>query len=292
MIFRPDRGHGVTVGIIAAGWPLALGIGMLVRAAAADVTFGAFLLYAVGFLLLFLALAFGYWTYACASMAYIVDEATLRIRWGLHETVLPLARIDVVTQGLPPPNIRGLNWPGQHVGRSVLQDTAEATVFATEFRAESAVYLRSGEAILAITPADAPGFIATVEARRRGAPAYTAPSRSDAFEPRSFLRDRAVRASMALAALAVLVSFGVLFARYQDLADTLRVNFPSGSDVTHVIERGDLFAIPLTALAVVAVDVVLVIVLHRHQRALAQTMMGGATFIAMTLAVATALAVA
>ncbi len=291
MTFRPDRGRGVTIGVLVSGWLLALGIGVVVRASGGDVTLGAFLLYVMGGALALLGVAFTYWTYSCATMSYRVDDALLRVRWGLHRVTIPLTAVDVVAPAPAPERVGGLNWPGHHVGRAVLQETAPASVFATEFAGGEAVYVRARELILALTPHDAKGFIETVEARRRTAPTLVVQPSSSWFDPLSFVADRSARAMVAVAVALNAAAFGVLSARYDDLPETMAVDYPVGRDAAHIVQRDDLFAMPITAVALLGLNLVLGVLLHRRQRALAQTILGGSVFLEGVLIVAALAAV-
>lgn len=291
MRFAPAAGRGVLVGGAISGLAAALGAALLIRATGGDVTFGAFLLYLVGGALALLAARFGYWTWGCATLSYEVDETALRVTWGVRRIIIPLASIDVVAAAPQPGRVRGLNWPGHHIGEALIEETTPVHVFATTFGEGDAIYVRAGTVILALTPADAGAFVAQVDGRRRGAPAYTAAPRTSAIELGSILSDGAALGLAIVSGALVAAAFAILFARYGDLPTTLTVDYPTGRDSAHLIERGDLFAIPLTGLAVLALNIALGIVLHRRQRALAQTIIGGGVFVEGILVLALAAAV-
>lgn len=291
MTHAPAPGRGAAIGGGIAIAAIALGAALVVRALGGDVTTGVFLSYVVGASLIAIGVLFGYWGWGCSTLAYGVDGATLRVRWGLREVIVPLASIDIVAAAPRPDRIAGLNWPGHHVGRTMIEGSTPAHVFATSFADGQAVYVRAGALILVVTPADPDAFIAEVETRRRGAPSYVAPPRSAPIEVASVLSDRASLTLAIVGALVLAASFALLFVRYDDLASTLTVDYPISRDSAHLIDRDELFAIPLTGLALHIANLAAGVVLHRSQRALAQTLIGGSIFLQAVLLIALAAAV-
>ncbi|HEY8489807.1 MAG TPA: PH domain-containing protein, partial [Dehalococcoidia bacterium] len=165
MVYKPPRNPGLLTGALLTLWPLALGGLLLLRGLSTEVSLTAFLYYVGAGALLAVALLFGYWTYACASLRYSLDRNALAIQWGVTRLLVPLDEIQRLIPGgrLSSPTVRGINWPGHHVGRARVERLGEVLFYSTHRTRDQILYVQTAGRTYGITILDPAGFAAAVQ---------------------------------------------------------------------------------------------------------------------------------
>ncbi|KPK47157.1 MAG: hypothetical protein AMJ77_04050 [Dehalococcoidia bacterium SM23_28_2] len=298
MIYRPSRLIGTATGAVIVA--LALILAALLMAFASDWAISAakFLAFAVAFFLLALAAIFAYWTYACFTMSYALDEKGLSIRWGLVRQVIPLSQIERCVPGREARflEIRGVNWWGYHVGKASVVGIGEVLFYSTHQLAWEVIYIVTPSGSYAISPENSVRFTMEMQRLQRPQPAEAeeeAP-RQRAEHPlvatHPFWLDRCGQALAVIAVLANVALFGFVFAIYPGLADQLNLAFPPLGQ-TDLQPKREVLQIPVTALALLAVSLAAGLAVHKWERAASYLLFAGAILIQSLFWVAAAIAV-
>ena len=312
-IERPDRTIGTAVGAAITGLALVIAIALLLRALDWPASFPQFLAYAGAVTMTVVAAAFAFWTYACATMQYIVDPEGLTVRWGPISHRVPAGEIGSILRGKggEPPSISGVGWLGHHAGRGRLGDHDRIVFFSTHRVPEDIVYLTTPGVTYAVSPKDPGRFMAAVERARRavaaavpagvgaGSPAAEPASEatSEPFVERGLLAahpiwsDRIAQGLLAVAVLLNAALWGYILAVYPDLSNEITIEFPPLGDITTLESREEIFNIPLTATAVLAVNLLAALVFQARERAATYLLLSGTIFFQLVFWVAAIVAV-
>ena len=156
-IERPARSAGTAIGLGASGVALALSLALLARGLGWPVSWPQFVAYAGAGVMLAVAATFAFWAYACATMRYIVEH-------GRHHHPLgpdppphpdhPHPADDPRPAAKSARASRGVSWFGYHVGRGEVGDEKRVLFFSTHRVPEDIVYIRTEDAIYAVSPQD------------------------------------------------------------------------------------------------------------------------------------------
>ena len=272
LAFRPPRALGVIVGGGFSAWAL---IGSLL---AFSVAYGAepelktFLGWLMGAVLLLLGLIFLNWTYAVATLAYVLDDDALTIRWGFRRVIIPIESIQRMVPGrtLDEPHITGLNWWGCHVGSADVKRLGFTIFYSTHSAPEELLYVVTTDESYGLTVVNQAEFAEEIQGRAViGATAGVNPQRSAATGIASipFWRDRVAITAAAVSSLCCIVLCGYVYIEYPDLPNVVRITFPDLGGVVRVGDKGELLHIAWLGAAILAVNLTLGIAFHARERA-------------------------
>jgi hypothetical protein len=230
-------------------------------------------------------IAFAFWTYACASLGYVVAGSEMVICWGPVSHRLPLASIKAVTQGRGEqrPRIRGIGWLGYHVGRGEVDGLGRVLFFSTHRVPEELVYVETADLVYAISPQDPARFAAALEKARKGA-ARGSTNADDPVVQRAVIAahpiwsDRTAQWLMLAAVLLNAALWGYVLATYPDLHNEITIEFPPIGDITTLQSRDEILQIPATASALLGANLVAALVFHQKERAATYLLLSGAIF--------------
>ena len=253
-----------------AGLALLLGAALIYRGLTMDVELAQlFVLFPGGFLLCLGAL-FGYWTWSCASLSYVVDRNALTIRWGFVQQIIPLTNVERLVPGEESDeiNVEGVDWTGHHVGRAAVDQIGEVLFYSAHNLPSEVLYVQTPTEIYGISVPDPVFFAQTVQSNQ---------SRGPLFEQRqavhrwgiaaqTFWQDR----TALLLTLAMVAAFaavlGYVLEIYPGLSQSVPLRFPSLGGVVRVSDKSELLDIPRSAFGFLALDLVLAILLHTWER--------------------------
>jgi hypothetical protein len=295
--FRPARFTGVAVGGGVAAVAVLLAAVLLAFAIGWDISTAKFLAFVGVFALLAVAALFGYWTYALLTLGYDLNQEGLTIRWGLVRQFVPLAGIQRFVPGreMRLPQVQGVNWWGCHVGRGAVEGLGQTLFYSTHRSPWEAIYIITPGIAYAVSPENHVRFSMELQHLMR----ETSPDESGSARPRAAYPALAVHPFwldrygqlLALAAVAANVAlFGFICGVYPGLADKLNLAFPPVGAID-LRAKDELFQIPLTALAVLAVSLAAALAVHKWERAASHLLLGGALFTQGVFWVAAAIAV-
>ncbi len=286
-IERPSRTAGTAVGTALFSLSLLLAIALLARAVSWPASWPGFLAYLGAGVLAALAIAFGFWAWACSSLRYVLDHQGLSVRWGPVTHFLPMSSITAVTPGTAEmrPRIGGIGWWGYHIGSADVEGVGPAVFFSTHRSAQEVVYVRTATVAYGLSPQDPERFAAEIErfqAASNGAGPATATVRREQIAAHPIWADR-IAQYLALAAIAVNVAlWGYLLAVYPDLNNEITIEFPPIGDVTTLQERSEILTIPATASVILGVNLLAGLIFEWKERA-ATYMVLGATLVFQVL---------
>lgn len=256
-----------------------------------------FLAFGGAFLLLALAAVFAYWTYACFTMSYALDENGLSIRWGLIRQFIPLNQIERCVPGREARllEIRGVNWWGYHVGRATVPTIGEVLFYSSHQSPWELIYVVTSSGSYAISPENSVRFTMELQRLQRSeataaeeVPKQRAEHPLVAIYP--FWLDRYGQALALIAVLANVALFGFVFAVYPGLADQLNLAFPPLGQ-TELRPKREVLQIPATALVLLAVSLAAGLAVHKWERAASYLLLAGAILLQGLFLVAAAIAV-
>lgn len=297
MTFQSARLTGAATGAAVAAAAVLLAAVLLATAVGWDISTAKFLAFVGVFVLLAVAALFGYWTYALSTLSYGLSADGLTIRWGLLRQFVPLASIQRFVPGreMRLPQVHGLSWWGCHVGRGTVEGLGNTLFYSTHRSPWEAIYIVTPDIAYAVSPENHVRFSMELQHLMR----ETARDESGLARPRAahpalaihpFWLDRHGQ----LLALAVITAnvalFGFICGVYPGLADDINLAFPP-LGATDLRAKSDLFQIPLTALALLAVSLAAALAVHKWERAASYLLLAGAAVSQGVLWVAAAIAV-
>lgn len=272
MYYQPPRALGLLVGAVFTLW--AAGVALLLvnhgLGRALDLVSYAAYVGAVGAAAL--ALLFGYWTYALATLSYALDRNGLVIAWGASRQVIPLGAIERLIPGdaVGVPAVRGLSWWGCHVGRAAIDRIGEVLFYSTHQSPDQVLYVITSERNYAIAVEDPAAFAHEVQVRQDLGPVATVTHHVEHSGPgaQPFWQDRTAQQLVLFALLAGAAMWAQVAARYGGLPDTLALHFPAyeAEAVVTVTSRDAILELPRVATLLLAVNLLAGAALHRWER--------------------------
>ena len=299
MYYQPRRTLGLLVGAVLASWSAAIGVLLVNAGLTAGAGLAQLAAYGGGALAATLALLFCYWCYGLATLAYRVDRNGLVIEFGTTRQVIPLAAIErlVPEQALgAAPRVRGISWPGCHVGRADLARIGEVLVYSAHQSPEQLLYVMTNARTYALSVEDPARFAEEIQRRQRLGPTAAVVHRAERWgiPAQSLWHDRRALLLLAVAVACALAMWTQVTVRYPDLPPTLDIVFPPGADPGHlaVVERSALLELPRVATAMLAINLALGALAHGRSRAAAHVLFLAAAGAQLALLAAFAVAVA
>ena len=293
-IERPARTTGTLVGAAASLGALALAAALLIKTVDWPISFPQFLGYLGAGSLVTLAALFAFWVYGCLSLSYTLDRGGLTITWGPIKHYISIDRIEKLSvgRGDQRPRAGGLGWWGYHIGRGSVEGFGRVLFFSTHRSPEDLVYVQTADATYALSPQDPARFIAqTQRFQKAGQPEARPSVQRDILAAHPIWADHAAQA-LTLAAIALnLILWGFLFAYYQQLSNEITIAFPPIGDIATLHSRQDIFRIPGTATAFLAVNILAGLGFQWSERAAAYLLLSGAVFFQALFCLAAAVAI-
>lgn len=280
MEFRPNRTPGMLTGGAAAALALALAAALVVRGVTLPVSGEVVALYAAAALLVAVGLAFAYWTYCCATLAYVIDRNGIVIRWGDVRQLVPMGNIERIVPGreAPAPRLRGLSWFGHHAARGEVDGLGPVICYSTHSSPDDLLYVVTPDATYALSVHDDIAFADALQTQQRLGSLIAIPQgvQRSALAAQEFWLDRMAQ-TMALAAVVgfFLMAFYV-FREYPGLPRSLELPFPALSGVIRVGSKDELLGLPLAGAGLLLMNLVLGFVLHSWERMVGYLLFGAA----------------
>jgi hypothetical protein len=269
MLYRPPRVRGLLFGGLLTAWAGGLAVALLVRAATLDVELALVLCLIGAALLAGLAVLFGYWTYATAELRYIVDRNALAIQWGGVRQLVPLRAIDRLIPGrnVPEPEITGIDAPGLHFGRGSVERVGDTLFYSTHTNRDQVLYIVTATQSYGLTVEDPAAFAQAIQDRQGKEVVSTrqAPLRTS-LAGQGFWFDPAAYVLVGLALTAGLSLAAYVFWSYPGLPLSMEIPFPPMDEVVRIGSRRDVLQVPLTALAILGINVAGGFIVYQAER--------------------------
>jgi hypothetical protein len=294
-IERPSRAIGLACGAAVSGVALLIALVLLMRGLDWPTSFPQFLAYLGAALMLVVALVFGFWTYACATMQYVVDPAGVSIRWGPVSHRIPAGQIHSVVRGKggEEPKVGGVGWPGYHAGRGEVAGHERVLFFSTHRLPEDVVYITTPNLTYGVSPQDPGRFMSAIDRARNSGE----DGGDEAIVERDMLAAHPIwsdRAAQVLVLLSVAINaalWGFVLAAYPDLSNEITIEFPPVGDITTLESRDEILQIPATATAMLAVNLLVAFLFQPRERAATYLVLSGTVFFQVLFWVAAIVAV-
>lgn len=298
-IERPARSTGAAIGVIVCGVALALSMALLARGLGWPTSWPAFAAYVGAGVLIAVAAAFAFWTWACITMRYVVGPAGVTIRWGPIRHQIPITRIEAITAGRAEqdPTVRGIGWLGYHIGRGRAGNFESVLFFSTHRSPKDIVYVSTAETAYAISPRDPARFASEIQrfyqaAVGNGEVVDGEPTvERDIVAAHPIWSDRMAQALAFGGVLINLVLWGYIFANYPDLSNQITIEFPPIGSVTTLQSRDEIFKIPAAATAILGVNLVASLLFQPRERAATYLLLTGSVFFQVGFLVAAVVAI-
>jgi hypothetical protein len=295
-VFRPGSTVGTLWGAGITFLAVVLGVALIYKALAMDVRFAQLFPFIGGGFFLALAAIYGYWTWGCNSLAYIVDSNAFTIRWGGIRQIVPLVNIERLVPGSEDeaPHIEGVNWPGHHVGLGNAEELGDIFFYSNHRTPDEVLYVQTIGGTYGISVPDPIAFARTLQANQARAPHRDERQTVERWgiAAQTFWQDRwALLLSLLLIGSFFLV-LGYVLEIYPGLAANVELRFPSSGGIARIADKGDLLDIPRSAAGFLALNLVLAVLLHTWERMIAYILLLAGLAIQVMLVVAAAVAVA
>jgi hypothetical protein len=267
--FHPRHTNGILLGGALTAWAFVFTALLVDGGLTQAVSLSALGCYLLAAVLFSLGCLFAYWTYARLTLRYVLDRNGLAIHWGFICQVIPLDKIERVVPGPPgfPLRVEGLNWPGHHVGRGFVERIGETLFYTTHSSPEELLYVVTPTDAYAVSVPDGAMFTAEVQARQKegAAVALHQMPRRTLLAAQPFWQDGLAQLLALSAILLCAATFGVVYARYAGLPESLAMSFPP-LEVTRVAAKSELLTLPTTAFGLLLVNLILAFVIHAWER--------------------------
>lgn len=296
---RPARSVGAAIGVVLCGAALALSMALLARGLGWPTSWPAFAAYVGAGVLIAVAAAFAFWTWACITMRYMVGPSGVTIRWGSIRHQIPITRIEAITAGKleQDPRVRGVGWMGYHVGRGRAGNFESVLFFSTHKTPKEIVYVSTADTAYAISPRDPARFAAEIQRYYQAAVSAGEVVDGEPTVERDIVAAHPIwsdRTAQALGLLGVLVNvvlWGYIFANFPDLSNQITIEFPPIGDITTLHSRDEIFKIPATATAILGVNMVASLLFQPRERAATYLLLTGSVFFQVAFLVAAVVAI-
>jgi len=297
--YQPRRTLGLLVGAVLASWSAAIGVLLVNAGLTAGTGLAQLAAYGGGALAATLALLFCYWCYGLATLAYRVDRNGLVIEFGTTRQVIPLDAIErlVPERSLGAvPRVRGISWPGCHIGRADLDRIGEVLVYSAHQSPEQLLYVMTSARTYALSVEDPTRFAEEIQRRQRLGPTAVVTHRAERWgiPAQSLWHDRRALVLLAVALACALAMWAQVAIRYPDLPAALDIIFPPGADPGHLtlVERSALLELPRVATALLVINLAIGALAHGRSRAASHVLFLAAAGAQLALLAAFAVAVA
>ena len=246
-------------------------------------------------LLFWSAIVFSFFAYAGSSIGYRVDARGLSLRWGPLHYFLPIDEIQEVVSGRVewrPRLLGGLHWRGHHLGIGEVPEIGQVLFLSTHRSLEEVTYVRAPNITYAISPRDNLRFAHEVKGHQQSSrSALDKSKRRQSSSPDPLIGDRIAISSTMIALLLNAGLFGYVFAISPGLADQIVISFPPVGEIVSLSSKRDILKIPGTALAILAVNLLVSFVLGWRERMVACLLAAGSVFLQIIFWVAIAIAI-
>ncbi len=157
-VFKPYPGKGAQYGTLFL--VLSLGIFLIPIIQISKNVENPWAVIPMGILALGISGMFIYFSYAAATMKYIVDDGHLTIRWAFSEKKIALDSIGNVEKrmGITAFKTAGISWPGLHIGGFSVGDNHNVNLYATRLVGDVILFKTKWETV-GITPEDPDLFL-------------------------------------------------------------------------------------------------------------------------------------
>jgi Bacterial PH domain/Protein of unknown function (DUF1648) len=273
--WRSRASRAGILGIVAIALLGLAALASVVFAIRQPVGFGMFVALLVGLICGSLAILVLVLTYGYYALRYRLGRQALIIRWLGREEVVPFAAVDGIFAGPrlgQAMRVRGLNWPGYHIGVGRSRSMGLVRYYTTTGDLNDVALIVTASATYAISPADAEGFrrdlIRRVQLSDEHPDLEDDPPALQILPPT--LRDLTLPVALAAALAIVLVSVVYIWARWEALPEVIPIHFAADGTPDGFGPKDDVYKILGIGVAVLIANTGLGLAIYARERALAR----------------------
>jgi hypothetical protein len=298
------RPRGSAAGVLGLATALVLGLAAATSALFAirqAIGFAMFLGLLVGVVCAALALLVLVLTVGYFQLRYRFEPEGLAITWLGRRDLVPYDRVDGIFAGQrlgQTMRVRGLNWPGFHVGVGRTRSMGFVRYFVTTGDLSEIALIVTPDLTVAVSPADAAGFRRELIRRvEESEPELIDPVQeraSTSSRPLSALRDVTLPA-LHLAGVALLASTILYIWLHWPTAEILVLQAPAltppaqcGQPGVVCGTRADIFKLPGTGAAILIANLGIGLAIYARERAAARMLWATSVVVQVLILVATA----
>ncbi|MCL5961235.1 MAG: PH domain-containing protein [Chloroflexi bacterium] len=233
---------------------------------------------------------FAYLTVGYFNLRYFLDRNGLVISWAGERQYIPMESVDKIVSGSGIDSkirIRGINWPGYHVGHENLGERGELVVYSTVSLSRQ-LFICTPTLIYGISPRDPERFLKELELRRNLGITSFQRQMTDRSRLLSFplWSDRGAHLLVASATILNLAMFAFLSQRYPGLPSRLPTHFNALGQVDLIGQSIEMFKIPFIGLIALLVNTVVAFVAHEWDRMGGYLLLGASGLVQIVLWIA------
>ena len=259
------------------------------------VGFAMFLGLLVGFVCGALAVVVLVFTVGFFRLRYRFGPDGLAINWLGRKEVIGYDRVDGIFAGQrlgQAMRVRGLNWPGFHVGVGRTRVMGFVRYFVTTGDLNEIALIVTPDVTYAVSPADVAGFrrelIERVEASESAEPSFLANESSEPVATPSPLRDVTLFGTI-LGSLAILALCGLYISlRWASIPEVLAMQFSRDGAILAYGQREDIFKLPGIGAAILIANLGIGLSIYARERAAARMLWSISVVVQVLVLVATA----
>lgn len=282
MVFAAKPAPARWEGVAAVLWIVLIDLLVIVWALRRPIDLLQFLLFLVLVSSIPVLIHLIYRTWAAFTLEYWIDRNAITLRWAHLHQVIPTQSVRAVGHGAPLPVATGglRRWPLPFLNIAAAPTPESINLCATRPPAEC-VILQTDAGVYALSPADAEGFVAALQARYRlGATQPLAPQRVQRAWLASILSEDRLGAWLLLIGLiGVLLLFAVLTISFPNLPDILAVRYNSQGVPEEIREKTALFRLLVIGLLAWGVNAGGGLWLMRQQQRIGAHMLWGGAIV-------------
>jgi hypothetical protein len=285
-------------GVLGLGAALIIGLAAAASALFAirqAVGFGMFLGLLVAVICAALALLVLVLTIGYFQLRYRFEPDVLAITWLGRRELVAYDQVDGIFAGQrlgQTMRVRGLNWPGFHIGVGRTRSMGFVRYFVTTGDLSEIALIVTPDLTIAVSPADAAGFRRELIQRvEESEPELGEPAPKQAAvssRPSSALRDVSF-AALNLAAVLLLICSGLyIWLHWANIPDVIALQFSRDGVPLVYGQRPDVFKLPGTGAAILIANLGIGLAVYARERAAARMLWATSVVVQVLILVATA----
>lgn len=257
------------------------------------VGFGMFLALLVALICGALALVVLVFTYGYFALRYRLGDDALVIRWLGREEYIPFDKVDGIFAGSrlgQAIRVRGLNWPGYHIGSGRSRSMGSVRYYTTTADLANIALIVTPGATYAVSPADAAGFrrelIRKVQ-ESESSPAAAQPTTLRQGRP-AVWRDPLLPLLLVMSLVLIAMSVAYVWLKWDGLPESIPLHFAADGSPDLIGPREDVFKVPAIGAAILIANLGLGLAVYARERVAARLLWACSVAVQLLMLVATA----
>jgi hypothetical protein len=224
-----------------------------------------------------------YRLYDLSQLGYEFNRNQLMIRTAGTRQIIPTDSIERVIdgrEGTPKARVRGLTWPGCHIGEGQVEGVGMTLFYAVAPPGEQAIVVTPSLAY-GISVDDMESFLEVLATCQEIGPSVEVQQRSSEarYVRWDIWHDRLAQGVLLGGLVVNVVLFGLLLFRYPLLPDAIPMHWDAAGSVDRIALRQEVFALPVFGLITLLANDGLGAVLYRRERVASYMLWSGAVLV-------------